>query len=51
VALADRVVVEVVRGRDLHHAGAELAVDVVVGDHRDLAIGQRQAHGLADQRA
>ena len=49
VALADLVVVEVVRGRDLDHAGAELAVDVGVGDDRDLAIGQRQLHRLADQ--
>ena len=49
VALADGVVVEVVRGGDLHHAGAELAVDVVVGDDGDLAVAERQAHGLADE--
>ena len=48
--LADRVVVEVVRGRDLDHAGAEGLVDVVVGDHRDAAAGQRQLHALAMQR-
>jgi hypothetical protein len=34
VAQADLVVVEVVRGRDLDDAGAEFAVDVVVGDDR-----------------
>ena len=49
VALADRVVVEVVRGGDLDHAGAEGLVDVVVGDHRDAATGQRQFHELAVQ--
>ncbi|MDT4832057.1 hypothetical protein FQZ97_655940 [compost metagenome] len=51
VALAHRVVVGVVRGRDLDHAGAELAVHVGIGDHRDLALAQRQLHILADQRA
>ncbi len=50
VALAHRIVVVVVRGRDLHHAGAEGLVDVVVGDHRDQPVDQRQAHLLADQR-
>jgi hypothetical protein len=49
VALADGVVVGVVRRRDLDHAGAEGAVDVVVGDDRDLAVAQRQLHALADQ--
>ncbi len=49
MALADLIVVQVVRGRDLDHAGAEFAVDIVVGDDGDLAVGQRQAHGLADQ--
>src|SRR5690606_13622921 len=51
VALAHGVVVGVVRGRDLHHAGAEGAVDVVVGDHRDLAVAQRQPNVLAHQVA
>ena len=37
------------RRRDLHAAGAEFAVDVVVGDDRNFAIAQRQHHGLADQ--
>ena len=49
VALADLEVVEVVSRRDLHHPGAEFAVDVVVGDHRDLPAEQRQNHALADQ--
>ena len=37
VALADLVVVEVVRRRDLDAAGAELRVDVLVGDDRNVA--------------
>jgi len=45
--LADLVVVEVVRRRDLDHAGAELAVDIVVGDHRDQPAGQWQGDGPA----
>ena len=52
VALADLVVVEVVRGRDLDAAGAEFGVDVVVGDDGNLAVRQRQcATCLADQAA
>ncbi len=51
VPQADLVVVEVVRGRDLHAAGAELGIDVFVGDDRDRAAGQRQVDALADQRA
>ncbi len=47
--LADRMVVEIVRRGDLDAAGAELALDVAVGDDRNLAIAQRQAQGLADQ--
>jgi hypothetical protein len=49
VALADRVVVEVVRRRDLHAAGAEFLVDVLVGDDRDGAVAQRQFQHPADQ--
>ncbi|MNV18634.1 hypothetical protein D3C71_1094660 [compost metagenome] len=49
VALAHGVVVLVVRRRYLHHARAELLVHVLVGDHRDLAVAQRQVHHLADQ--
>ena len=51
VALADGVVVGVVRGRDLDHAGAEFAVHVGIGDHGDFPVAQRQLHVLADQRA
>ncbi len=49
VALADLVVVEVVGRRDLHAAAAEGRIDVIVGDDRDLAPGQRQAQGLAHE--
>jgi len=41
MALTDLVVVEVVCRRDLHTAGAESFVDVVVGDHGDLALRER----------
>ena len=49
VARADLPVVEIVRRRDLHRAGAEFAIDVVVGNDRNLAPGQRQFQLLADQ--
>ena len=49
VPLADLPVVEVVRRRDLHAAGAEFLVDVVVGDDRDRAPGERQRDLLADE--
>ncbi len=49
VPLSDRPVVEVVRRRDLHAAGAEFLVDVAVGDHADRAAGERQRHFLADE--
>ena len=49
VALADEEVVRIVRRRDLHDARTELAVNVVVADHGDLAARQRQDHGLADK--
>ena len=51
VAHADRIVVEIVRRRDLQAAGAEGGIDVVVGDDRDLASGQWQQHACADQVA
>ena len=51
MALADRIVVGVVRRRHLHRAGAELAVDVVVGDDRDDPVRQRQPHAAADEAA
>ncbi len=41
MALTEGEIVEVVRRRDLHSAGAELPIDIVVGDHRDRAIRQR----------
>ncbi len=47
--LPHRVVVEVVRRRHLDHAGAEIAFDVVIGDDGNLASGQRQRDGFADQ--
>lgn len=49
VALADFIVVEVVSRGDLHAAGTELGVAVVVGDDRDAAADQRQFDELADQ--
>ena len=49
VALADLEVVRVVRRRHLDRAGAEARVDVVVGDDRDPASGQRQLHLAADE--
>ena len=42
VPLADLEVVEVVRRRDLHRAGALLGIGVVVGDDRDAPADQRQ---------
>ena len=41
VPLAHVVVVEVMRGRDLHATGAEFGVHVVVGDYRNFAVGER----------
>ncbi len=49
VASADLEVIEVVRRRDLHGAGALLGVGVVVADDRDAAADQRQDRVLADQ--
>ncbi len=49
MALSYRVVVEVVRRRDLHHAGPELAVHILVGNDRNVAITQRQFDAPADQ--
>ena len=49
VALAHFVVVEVVGRGDLHAAGAEFAVDVLVGDDRDVPADDRQFGELADQ--
>ena len=49
--MPDLEVVGVVRGRDLHCAGAELGVDVVVGDDRDLPVDERVLQRRADQVA
>ena len=49
VALADGVVVGIVRGRDLDRAGAELRADPRVGDDGDLAPDERHAHACALQ--
>src|SRR5450830_273130 len=49
VALADFVVVEVVGRGDLHAAGAEFRVAIVVGDDRDTPANQWQLDELADQ--
>ncbi len=49
VALPHLPVVEVVGRGDLHHAGAELPIDIVVGDDGNAAFRHRQAHRLADQ--
>ena len=38
VPLADLEIVGVVRGRDLHDAGSERRIDVLVGDDRDLDV-------------
>ncbi len=42
-------VVGIVRGRDLHDAGAELRIGQFVENDRDLAMHQRQHHRLAVQ--
>ncbi|EGF33004.1 hypothetical protein IMCC9480_1430 [Oxalobacteraceae bacterium IMCC9480] len=49
MALADCVVVVVMRRRDLHATGTEFLVNIAVGDDRDLAAAQRQRQHLADQ--
>lgn len=49
VPQAEFEVVGVVRGCDLHCAGTEFGVDVVVGDDRDLAAGDRVVERGADQ--
>ena len=51
VLAADLEVVGVVAGGDLERAGAELGVDVLVGDHRQPAADQRQHRVLADHVA
>ena len=50
VAATDFKVVEVVRRRDLDAARTEFAVDIFVGDDRNLAVGERELERLADER-
>ena len=49
VALADYVVVRVMAGRHFEGSGAELRVDVFIGDDRDLAFEDGHEGGLADE--
>ena len=49
VPLADLEIVEVVRRRDLHRAGAFFRVGVFVADDRNAAADQRQDRHLPDQ--
>jgi hypothetical protein len=49
VTLAHFVVVEIVRRGDLHAAGAEGGVHVIVGNDGNAAAAQGQLHELADQ--
>ena len=44
------VVVVVVRRRDLHGAGAEVALDDLVGDDRHVALDERDPDAPADER-
>ena len=50
MALARVVVVAIVGRRDLHGAGAEVALDDVIGDDRDVALHERDADPPTDQR-
>src|SRR5690606_15049156 len=45
VALSDRVVVEIVRGRDFDDAGAELTIDIVIGNNGNMPAHQWQFNG------
>ena len=47
----DLVVVEIVSRRDLDAARAEGRIDEGIGDHRDVALGERQAHPPPDEGA
>ena len=50
IAQSSLEIVGIVRGRDLHRAGAELGIrEQVIGDDRYLAIHQRQQDALAVQ--
>ncbi len=49
LALANFKIVEIVRGRHLHRAGADFRIGIFVGDDGDAAADQRQDHVLADE--
>ena len=49
MALANRVVVGVMRGRDFHHAGAKVLVNIVVCNDGNVAPAERQFHALTNQ--
>ena len=49
VALPDRIVIEIVRRRDLHAAGAKRGIGVLVGDDRNASTGQRQFDEFAEE--
>ncbi|KFB72022.1 MAG: hypothetical protein AW09_002797 [Candidatus Accumulibacter phosphatis] len=49
VALADRVVVEIVCGSDLDATGTKCEVHVGIGDDRDGALAERQPDHFSDQ--
>ena len=49
VALANFVVVEIMRRSNFYTACSKLPIHVVVGDDRNLPTGQRQVHASADQ--
>ena len=51
VAFADGVVDRIVRRRDLHGAGAELAIDHRIGDDRNASPGERNDDAPADPLA
>ena len=49
VTAPDLEIVEIVRRRDLHRAGALLRIGILVGDDRNAAADERQDRVLADQ--
>ena len=48
VAFAHFIVVEIVRGRDFHAAGAEIFFHIFIGNHGNAAARERQQQFLAD---
>ena len=49
VTLADFIVIEIVCRRNLDATGAELGIDIFVGDDRHLSVDQRQQNLFANQ--